>query len=157
MSFGEGGPRGPWDVAGIHGLQRAREWDVVVTAEAPALEGERAVFVALPDGTLVPEEGTEDVQRLAEALDVELARPYRAEAVRRDAKLWAVAGTAIDTARLAGLAGSEVELVSHQGETTLTVDGEPAAGTIEALEREGHAVSARRIHGDVWEVEANPL
>ena len=36
--------------SGIHGMQRAREWDVTQTVEAPGIEGDACRFVALPDG-----------------------------------------------------------------------------------------------------------
>ena len=62
-------PRGPWDIAGIHGLHRPRQWDAVVTAEAPGLEGERAAVRRAPDGTLVVEEGPDDVEPLAAAVE----------------------------------------------------------------------------------------
>jgi hypothetical protein len=39
--------------AGIHGVPRARTWDVVVTARAPQARGDALYFVALPDGTIV--------------------------------------------------------------------------------------------------------
>ena len=42
-----------WDAAGIHGLQRGREWDAVATLSAPDLPGERVEFVALAPGELV--------------------------------------------------------------------------------------------------------
>ena len=157
MAFGEDRPRPPWDLTGIHGLHRARQWDAVVAAEAPGLTGDRAAFVALPDGTLVIEEGPDDVESLAAALDSELAPPYRAEAVRRETDLWAVAAKAIDVVELAGIAGEEIELVSHGSERELVIDGERSFGTIVALERPEHVVRARRIDGELWEVEVDPL
>ena len=44
----EPGPPGWLDV-GIHGVPRPREWDAVLTVEAE-VDGDRAVFVALPEG-----------------------------------------------------------------------------------------------------------
>jgi len=157
MSLGDDGPRGPWDIAGIHGLQRAREWDAVVALDAPELEGDRTRFFALPDGTVVVEEGATNVTILAEGVDAELRRPYRAEAVRRAGGLWAVAARAIETVELPGISGSEIELVTHGGDEMLSIDGERSHGTITALARPGYVVYARRIVGDVWEVDANPL
>ena len=157
MSLGDDGPRGPWDIAGIHGLQRAREWDAVVAVDAPELEGERAHFVALPDGTAVVEEGATDVTILARGVDAEVQRPYRAEAVRRARGLWAVAARAIETVELPGISGREIELVTHGNDEMLSIDGERSHGTIPALARPGHVVSARRIAGDIWEVDSNPL
>jgi hypothetical protein len=145
-----------WDVVGIHGLQRPREWDAVAMAEAPDLTGDRVEFVALPPDRLVEPEHAK-VEPLASALDRELARPYRAEGVRRDGTLWAAAARKIQTATLPGVQGEEIELTVHDGERTLVVDGAPIFGSIPQLERDEHAVRARRIVGDVWEVEIHPL
>ena len=149
--------RPAWDASGIHGLHRVREWDAVVTVEAPELKGNRATFVALPGGDLVVEDGPDAITALATALERELRPPYRAEAVRRDDALWAVAGRQIEVVELPGLAGEELELTSHGGERTLLVDGERAFGGLPALERAGHVVRARRIDGELWEVDAAPL
>jgi hypothetical protein len=157
VPFGDDAPRGPWDIAGIHGIQRARRWDVVVTAEAPDLAGDHALFVALPLGRIVVEEGPERPEALADAVDSELPRPYRAEAVRRERGLWAVAANAIEVVELPGIAGQEIELISHGVDRTLAIDGERSFGTIAALERPHHVVRARRIDRDVWEVEVDPL
>lgn len=145
-----------WDVVGIHGLQRAREWDAVAMANAPDLTGERVEFVALPPERLVAPE-KENVAPLAVALDKEVARPYRAEGVRREGALWAAAARKIQTIDLPGIEGDEIELTLHDGERTLVVDGAPVFGTIPQLERDQHAVRARRIVDDVWEVEFHPL
>ena len=158
MPFGDDDePRGPWDIAGIHGVQRARQWDAVVTVEAPGLEGQQAIFVALPDGRVVVEDGPDRLEPLAAAVDAELSRPYRAEAIRRAESLWAVAANRIDVVELPGVAGDEIELVSHGGDRMLAIDGERSFGTIAALERPHHVVRARRIEGEVWEVEVDPL
>ena len=149
--------RPAWDAAGIHGLHRVREWDAVVTLEAPELQGERASFVALPGGDLVVEDGPPSVEPLATALEQEIQPPYRAEAVRRDDGLWAVAGRRIEVVELPGVSGEELELTTHGGERTLLIDGERAFGSIPALERPEHAVRAQRLDGEVWEVEATPL
>ena len=158
MPFGDdNAPRGPWDIAGIHGVSAARRWDTVVTVEAPALDGDRALFVALADGRLVVEEGPGAVDPLAAAVDDELPRPYRAEAIRQGRALWAVAANAIEVVELPGIAGEEIEVVSQGGDRTLAVDGERSFGTIAALERPDHVVRARRIDGDVWEIEVDAL
>jgi len=157
VRFGNDRPRGPWDIAGIHGLQRARQWDVVVSVEATELEGEHALFVALPAGELLVEQGPAAPERLALAVDEELPRPYRAEAVRRERGLWAVAANAIELVELPGIAGEEIEVIWHGADRVLTVDGERSFGTIAALERQGYVVRARRVVGEFWEVEADPL
>jgi hypothetical protein len=146
-----------WDASGIHGLHRVREWDAVVTVEAPVLKEERASFVALPGGDLVIEHGPDEITSLAAALERELSPPYRAEAVRRHDALWAVAGRRIEVVELPGVAGEEIELTTHGGDRTLLVDGERGFGTVSAIERPGHVVLARRIDGELWEVDAAPL
>jgi hypothetical protein len=146
-----------WDESGIHGLQRAREWDAVVTVDAPELEGTRATFVALPSGDLVVDEGPDGLAPLATAIERELQPPYRAEAVRRDDGLWAVAARRIEVVELPGVAGEEIELTAHGGERTMLVDGERAFGGMPALERPDHVVRAHRIDGELWEVDAAPL
>jgi hypothetical protein len=142
--------------AGIHGLQRARAWDAVATVSAPDLPGERVEFVALAPGELVVL-GEGSAGPLAAAIERKLAPPYRAEAVRREGGLWAVGGRRIEVVRLPDTDGEEIELVASGDERTLLVDGEPAFGSIPALERDGHVVRARRIGGDAWEVDRHPL
>ncbi|HWE80770.1 MAG TPA: hypothetical protein VG265_03910 [Gaiellaceae bacterium] len=149
--------RAAWDNVGIHGIQRAREWDTVTTVDAPDLKGDRALFVVLPGDEIVVEEGPEDLEVLAEAVDHDLTPPYRAEAVRRQGTVWAVAGRRIEVIELAGVPGTEVELTSHDGERTLLIDGERAFGSVPALERPEQSVRARRIVGEVWEIEIHPL
>jgi hypothetical protein len=143
-----------WREVGIHGLQRPREWDEVRTIEAD-LDGERADFVVLDDEVLI-EDGPEGAEKLAEAITLE--PPYRAEAVRRDEGVWAVAARRIAVLQLEGVDGDELELAVRDGERTLVVDGRNGFGTIPALERDGDfAVRARRLDGDRWEVEASLL
>ncbi len=149
--------RSPWDASGIHGIQRVREWDVVRMAQAPDLQGERLEFVAISAAELVREGAEGDLSPLAAVVERDVARPYRAEAVRRDRDRWAVAARRIEVIRLPGVEGDELELSSHAGERTLVVDGVPQHGSIPALERDEHAVRARRIAGDVFEVEVDPL
>jgi hypothetical protein len=152
--------------AGIHGLHRLREWDAVVTVDAPPIPGDRATFVSLPDRTLLVEEGDEgvDLAPLAEAVEAELDPPYRAEAVRRDGTLWAVAARQIDIVELEDdPGGEELTLTFRDGERELLVDGARTFGGLPALERlagerfEAYAVRGARLDGDVWEVEISPL
>ena len=77
-------PRPPTLETGIHGLQRPRSWDATVTAEADGIDGDEATFVALPDGTLLVEQGPDSsLEPLAAAVEQELRPPYRARAVRQ--------------------------------------------------------------------------
>jgi hypothetical protein len=157
LSLGGESVRPAWDASGIHGLHRAREWDTVATVEAPEIPAERAVFVALPGGDLVIEEGPDDLQPLADAIERHLEPPYRAEAVKREGGLWAVGARSVELVELPGVGGREIELAAHAGERRLLVDGETAFGSIPALERPDHVVRARRVDGELWEVEADPL
>ena len=148
---------------GIHGVPRAREWDAVTTVEVEGVSGERARWVALPDDTLVVEEG-DDVEPLAAAIEQVASIPYRAEATRRDGSQWAVGIRELEVLDLADdPGGDEVALSVHEGERTLTVDGMRAYGEVPELERYGegrgrsYVVRARRIDGSTWEVEAMPL
>jgi hypothetical protein len=154
----EGGPLRPaWDNVGIHGVQRVRQWDSVATVDAPSLEGDHAVFVALSSEQLVVEEGPREVEPLAAALGRDPAPPYRAEAVRRDGTVWAVAARRIEIVRLPDVTGEEIELSSHEGERTLLIDGERTFGSIPALERPEQFVRAKRIADDAWEIEIHQL
>jgi hypothetical protein len=157
MSFRDDAPRGPWDIAGIHGLQRLRRWDAVVTVEAADIAGDRAGFVALAGRAPLSEEGTKRVEPLAAAVDAELDRPYRAEAVRREGALWVVGANAIEVVELPGVAGQEIELVSHGGDRMLTIDGDRSFATIPQLERPDRVVRAQRIVDEVWELEVDAL
>ena len=77
-----------WQETGIHGIHRPREWDATVTADAPDVEGDSFRFVALPDGTLLVEEGPESsLEPLAAAVEqaVPAAVPRTGDAPERDA------------------------------------------------------------------------
>ena len=146
--------RAPWDKAGIHGVHRPREWDDIATLAAE-LEGERAEFVVLDDEVIV-EYGPRGIETFAGAISLD--PPYRAEAVRREDGLWAVAARRIEVVSLPGVGGQELEQARHNGERTLTVDGSRSFGSIPLLEREGdYAVRARRLDGDLWEIETSLL
>ena len=146
--------------AGIHGVPRQREYDAVVTTGAPGLEGASARFVGLEDGSLLLEDGDGDLTPLAEAIEQQIPRPYRATAVRRGDTQWAVAGQELRVVELPEPGGDEVELAIHGEERTLVVDGNRAFGTLPELERlaDGDAVlRAARLEGDLWEVRVDPL
>jgi hypothetical protein len=159
-------PRGPWQQVGIHGLQRPREWEVTVTADAPGLDAASVLFVALPDGTLLVEEGPDDsLAPLAEAVEQQLRRPYRARGARLRESLWAVQANRIEVLELPDAPGGEaLELTrTGGGRAQLTVDGDPVFGSLPALEERGeregpeYAVHAERLEGDLWEIRAAPL
>ncbi|HSC49453.1 MAG TPA: hypothetical protein VLD16_04245, partial [Gaiellaceae bacterium] len=153
-----------WGVVGIHGVPRQRRWDAVATAEAPGLEGDEVHFVALPNGDLIVDEDEppETLGSLAEAIEASLRAPYRAEAVRQEGDSWGVAASRIRVESFEA-AGDELELVAGADERVLRVDGSRVFGSEKALERLGEAegqhyvVRARRLDGDLWEIEADPL
>ena len=145
---------------GIHGVPREREYDAVVTAEAPDAEGPSARFVALEDGSLVVEEGDGDLTPLADAIEQEVKRPYRATAVRRGETRWAVAAHKLQVVELPEPGGDEVELAVRGDERTLVVDGNRAFGTLpelEALANGDAVIRAARLDGTLWEVRVDPL
>jgi hypothetical protein len=158
----DGAPSG---VTGIHGVPQARRWDAVASADAPALKGETVHFVALDDGTLVVDEEEPDdaLAPLADAVEATIPPPYRAEAIRREGETWAVAANRIAVASLPELRGDEAELTSTREGKVLKVDGRTTLGSARGLERLGEAegteyvVQARRLDGDLWEVEATAL
>lgn len=156
--------RPSWDKVGVHGVQRPRAWDVVVTVALPERTGEEVEFVSLPDRSLVidEEDGDGDLTSAAEAIEAQLEPPYRAHAVRRRGDFWAVAARKIDLATLSA-DGEEIEVSEHDGSRTLVVDGAQVFGgnpELEALGRrvgDSYVVRARRVDGDLWEVSADPL
>jgi len=148
-------PRSPWQETGVHGLQRAREWDATLTVEAPEVDGDRATFVALPDGSLLIEDGPDtDFSLLAAAVEQELQPPYRARAVRQNANLWAVQARRITVLAIPNAPEGDSLELTPEG---LNVDGKRAFGSVRALENLGDVVNAERLDGDLWEVKASAL
>jgi hypothetical protein len=145
---------------GIHGVPRQREYDAVVTVDAPDVEGSTARFVGLPDGSLVIEEGEGDLSALAEAIEREVVAPYRATAIRRGETQWAVAAQGLRVVELPEPGGDEVELVIKGDERTLVVDGNRSFGTFPELEKladRDAVIRATRLEGSLWEVRVDPL
>jgi hypothetical protein len=147
--------------AGIHGIPREREYDAVVAAEAPGLGGNEISFVTLADGSLVvdEEEGDADLTPLAQAVEAQIAPPYRARGVRKGDDVWAVAARRITVAEFSA-EGEEIHFARRGDEHTLVVDGMRTFGSIPELEAlaDGDAVvRAARIDGDLWEVRVDPL
>ncbi|HEX7254455.1 MAG TPA: hypothetical protein VF236_00860 [Gaiellaceae bacterium] len=149
----------------LHG-GRPRQWDAVGATEAPGLPGDQLEFAALPDGTLlVDDELPEDaLTPIAEVVEQSIAPPYRAQAVRREGDLWAVAANRLEVVELPEeVPGDTVSLAVQDGERTLLVDERPAWESIPTLEAYGAAVhadfvlSAERLDGDLWAVKVNPL
>lgn len=160
------GPR--WGEVGIHGIARPREWDAVVSAEAPELGVGQLEFVTLPDGTLVVDDALDlepgALDPLAAALESQLPPPYRAQAVWRGGSRWGVAARRIEVAELPpDVTGDELVLSVADGERSLTVDGQPSRARVPALESLGRArgesfvVRAERLAEQAWEIEVTLL
>jgi hypothetical protein len=157
-------PGSPWNEVGIHGIQRIREWDAVVTADAPDLITEEVHFVAVPSGDLIVDGDvlTGSLASLARAVEETIQPPYRAHGIRRDGAVWAVGALRIEVVVLpASFEGDELELVVRDGQRVLHVDRMPAfdiPAALEALAPRGDAVvRARRLDETLWEAEVNPL
>lgn len=146
---------------GIHGVPRERKYDAVVSAEAAEIEGNEIAFVAMPDGSLVvdEEQGDGDLTPLAQAVEQQVAPPYRALAVRKGEGRWAVAARRITVAEVEA-DGDEIELVRRGDERSLLIDGHRAFGTIPELEElidSDAAIRGTRLDGSLWEIRVDPL
>jgi hypothetical protein len=141
------------------------DWDVSVTANAPGLPGDRIAFTTLPGGDVLvdPEQGDADVSALADAVERDLAPPYRALAGRQAGDLWGVLASRIDVERIAWSNGDTLELSRKDSWQELRVDGSPSMARAPALEQLGEGagpdffVKAERLDGDLWEVRVTVL
>jgi hypothetical protein len=161
-------PRGLGGLLGLDGPSVARPglWDVVTTTDVAELKADRYEFAALPDGSLIVEDSCdEELSQLADAVELQLAPPYRAVAARQDERTWAVAANAIEVIELPGQAGDELELSRLGGSSTFAVDGKDVdpASAPRALQEAGErqasdfVAQARRLDETLWDVEVNPL
>jgi len=152
------GARGFRLPVGITGLQRQREWDAVVLAEAPGLEADEAELVLLRDGTLLGDPAAEPLVRA-----VPLESPFSAYAVRKSGALYSVGANEIEVAELpAAVEGEELELSVRGEERILTVDGMRSFDSIPELEalggdRADFVVRARRLAGRLWQADVEAL
>lgn len=158
-------PRPPWQETGIHGIPRAPAAELTVTAEASGIDGNAARFVALPDGSLLVEDGPDSpLDALAAAVEERLPAPFRARAARQVGDLWAVQASRIEVMALPGApAGEALDVARSDGATTFAIDGRQVFGSLPALEERGaregadFAVHAERLEGDLFEVRASAL
>ncbi len=158
-------PRHPfWQVVGIHGIPREREWDAVASAEAPGLPGDDVEFVALPDGSLVVDEDVPDgaLTPLADALS--LSTPYHAFGLRQDADVWSVAAKRVQVVEVPEqVDGDEIQLVVTDETRTLVMDEMPSSASIPSLEAfaaeqfGSFVLRASRLDDLLWEVTVIPL
>jgi hypothetical protein len=83
--------------------------------------------------------------------------------VRKGPETWAVAASRIAIVSIPGLKGDAVELTSTGEGRVLRVDGRTTMGSVRELERLGelegtqYVVLAKRVDGDLWEIEATAL
>jgi hypothetical protein len=158
-------PQLGWQETGVHGIHRAREWDATVTADAPAVEGDLVRFVALPDGSLLVEEGADgSLDMLASAVEQELRPPYRARGARQNETLWAVQARRIEVLALPEAPGGDALDLTHTADgTRLAVDDAQVFGSLPTLEERGqregreYTVHAERLDGELWEIRASSL
>lgn len=158
-------PRHPfWQVVGIHGIPREREWDAVASAEALGLPGDEVEFVALEDGSLVLDEDVPDgtVEPLADALS--LPAPYHAFGLRQDAAVWSVAAKRVQVVEVPEhVDGDELQLAVTDETRTLLVDDLPSSASVPSLEAfaaeqfGSFVVHASRLDDRLWEVTVLPL
>lgn len=155
-------------LAGVTGQQRVRGWDAITVAATDGPPGVAAVrFVVLTAGAagIVVEEGpAEGIAALADAMSATLPPPYRAEAVRKEPGLWAVAATSIHAAVLPDdTPGNDIVLSRIGGEQLVRIDDFPAflplpaVAALAAGEGQDFVVRATRLQGTVWEVAVEPL
>jgi hypothetical protein len=158
-------PRHPfWQVVGIHGIPREREWDAVASAESPGLPGDDVEFVALLDGSLVVDEDVPDgpLTPLADALS--LPTPYHAFGLRQGADVWSVAAKRVQVVEVPEhVDGDEIQLVVADEARTLVVDDIPSSASIPSLEAfaaeqfGSFVLRASRLDDLLWEVTVIPL
>jgi hypothetical protein len=139
------------------------DWDTSVTVNAPGLAGDTIEFTTLEDGDVLVEGEQGDVSALADAVEKELAPPYRVRAARQSGDLWAVLAHRIDVQRFTFPRAEVLELSRKDSWQELRVDGEPSMSRAPELERLGERagpdffVKAERLDGDLWEVRVTAL
>ena len=150
-----------WQVAGIHGIPRVREWDAVTSAEAPALPGDETDFVTLVDGTIFTDDDLPDeaLTPLADALEGLVEAPYHAFAFRQDGDIWSVAAMRVTVVEVPEVIdGDKVELAVNEGERTTRVDDVETKVAIPSLEEYASqqfgsfVLRASRLDDTLWEV-----
>jgi hypothetical protein len=139
-------------------LERPREWDILTTADAPGLDGDHVEFATLPDGSILVDEETGDANLgpLADAVEQQIAPPYRARGIRSSGTLWSVSARRIEVATLEASADT-IEVTSVAGAVTTIVDGRPAAPFPELARDGDYFLHAEHLDGDLWEVEVGRL
>ncbi|HYZ20163.1 MAG TPA: hypothetical protein VE615_11505 [Gaiellaceae bacterium] len=155
-----------FEVAGIHGVPRPREWDAVASAEAPDLPGDEIDFVVLDDGTLIVDQDLPEdaLSPVADSLELTISPPYHAVARRGESSVWAAGAMEVAVVKVPeDVPGDEVALAVQGDERTLLVDDERSDADVPTLEEYGYAqhdafvLRASRLDGLLWEVTVNAL
>ncbi len=151
-------------LAGITGIPRGRTWDVIASANAPALVGDSVTFVALEDGSIVVNEDEPDdsLLPLADAIEHTLPPPYRAAAVRNAGDMWSAVAEKVAIVELPEISGDVVDLTIVGGERELRIDGERTIEPLPALdalagEHGDAALHAERVDDAIFAVDVFPL
>lgn len=93
----------------------SRMQPVELRADAPGVPGTRVAFSCLPDGTLLvaDQQGEASLEPLADAVEEQVAAPYRAVATRAGAGAWTVAVTPIELVDVPRLAADRVRITAE--------------------------------------------
>jgi hypothetical protein len=158
-------PRPAWQETGIHGIPRAREWDTTLTAGGPNIDADAVRWVALPDGTILVEDGPDSsLEPLATAVEEKIEPPYRARAARQVGDVWVVQARRLEVIALPDApAGDTIDVARNGATTTVTVEGREVFTSVPTLEQRGaregeaYAVHAERLDGAFFEVRASAL
>lgn len=154
------------ETAPAHGIHRHREWDAIITVEAPELRGDELQFVVLEDGTILEEDNPteQDLSVLADAVEMACGRPYRARAVRRRESTWAVGARRIRVTEIPEMdVGDDVTLTVRDGVREVVVDHGRWFGSVPSLEDlggngpEAYVIEATRLDGNLFEYRLTPL
>lgn len=107
-------------------LLRPGGYDAFAWADAPDVAGTRLEFVVLPNRSLIvlQQDGEDSLDVFAEAVETQIAPPYRARARREKGDRWSVYARATHIVELPGIDADELEVTVLAGESTATVDGD---------------------------------
>lgn len=172
----------PWLGPGIHGMQRARRWDVVRVVPVPTLDDvpeDEVEFHRYADGSVVVVEPVEGVdagscEPVLAMLEELIEPPYAALLTRRPDGAWGVAATEepiepIELGELPGIQSISVALLPDGSESALVDDAEAgfvapdvadALADVKALAAaryDAFTATATRIRLQVWELSVDPL
>ena len=152
-----------WGEVGIHGLHRQREWDAVITVEAPDVPGDEGWFVVLAGGQVLIEELDGAAARLARAIAANTAVPCPCRQARTLTRgRSAYAGSRRSSSPRICVA-TPWSSCWDGAERSVRIDGEPTLAGVPELERLGasrhraYVVTATRLTGSIWEVSVAPL